>query len=120
MSARLQPRSTLYEQLEALPEGLTAEILNGQLYAQPRPSGAHVVTATSLADELMSPFQKGRGSLFGKDTKSRTVPPRTLSSRSPPGQRRGCVVAPGGRVLDARRSRFATLKKRAPAAEETL
>jgi len=37
MSARPQPRPTLYEQLEALPEGLTGEILNGQLYAQPRP-----------------------------------------------------------------------------------
>jgi Uma2 family endonuclease len=61
MSARPQPKPTLYEQLEALPEGLTGEILNGQLYTQPRPSGAHVVTATSLADELVSPFQKGRG-----------------------------------------------------------
>ena len=61
MSARPQRQPTLYEQLEALPEGLTGEILNGQLYAQPRPSGAHGVTATSLADELVSPFQKGRG-----------------------------------------------------------
>ena len=61
MSARPQLQPTLYEQLEALPEGLTGEILNGQLYAQPRPSGAHVVTVTSLADELVSPFQKGRG-----------------------------------------------------------
>ena len=57
--ARLRP--TLYEQLEALPEGLTGEILNGQLHAQPRPSLPHAITATSLADELVSPFQKGRG-----------------------------------------------------------
>ena len=56
-----EPRPTPYEQLEALPDGLTGEILNGQLYAQPRPSGAHVVTVTSLADELVGPFQKGRG-----------------------------------------------------------
>ena len=61
MSARPQPRSTLYEQLEALPDGLTGELIDGQLYTQPRPSGAHVVTVTSLADELVSPFQKGRG-----------------------------------------------------------
>ncbi|HYN78734.1 MAG TPA: Uma2 family endonuclease [Lamprocystis sp. (in: g-proteobacteria)] len=61
MLARSTPLPTLYEQLEALPEGLTGEILNGQLYTQPRPGGPHVVTATSLADELVSPFQKGRG-----------------------------------------------------------
>ena len=61
MFAYKKTRTSLYEQLEALPEGLTGEILNGQLYTQPRPSGAHVVTATSLADELVSPFQKGRG-----------------------------------------------------------
>lgn len=61
MSAQPQLRPTLYEQLEALPEGLTGEILDGQLYTQPRPSGPHVIAATSLADELVSPFQKGRG-----------------------------------------------------------
>lgn len=61
MQAHQQTRPSLYEQLEALPEGLIGEILSGQLYTQPRPSGAHVVTVTSLADELVSPFQKGRG-----------------------------------------------------------
>lgn len=35
------PQPTLYELLEALPEGLTGEILNGQLHTQPRPSWAH-------------------------------------------------------------------------------
>ena len=52
---------SLYEQLEALPEGLTGEILNGQLFAQPRPSLEHGYTETSLAEELVGPFQKGRG-----------------------------------------------------------
>ena len=32
MSARPHPRPTLYEQFEALPEGLTGEIRNGPLY----------------------------------------------------------------------------------------
>jgi hypothetical protein len=41
MSARPQPKPTLYEQLEALPEGLTGEILNGQLHTQPRPTLEH-------------------------------------------------------------------------------
>ncbi len=59
MPARARP--TLYESLEALPEGVTREILDGQLYAHPRPTAAHGLAATSLADELVSPFQKGRG-----------------------------------------------------------
>lgn len=59
MHGRTQP--TLYEQLEALPEGLTGEILNGQLYTQPRPSGRHGLAESSLIHELLGPFQKGRG-----------------------------------------------------------
>jgi len=54
-------RPTLYEQLEALPEGLTGEILDGQIYTQPRPSGPHGLAASSLGGELVGPFQKGRG-----------------------------------------------------------
>ncbi|RKT43993.1 hypothetical protein [Thiocapsa rosea] len=61
MFADKKTRPSLYEQLEALPEGLTGEILNGQLYTQPRPSGAHVVTASALGYELFGPFQRGRG-----------------------------------------------------------
>ena len=59
MHARTRP--TLYEQLEALPEGLTGEILNGQLYASPRPSGPHGFAASSLGYDLIGPFQRGRG-----------------------------------------------------------
>lgn len=59
----MQPalRPTLYEQLEALPEGLTGEILNGQLHAQPRPSVPHGIAESSLTADLHGPFQKGRG-----------------------------------------------------------
>ena len=59
MHARTRP--TLYEQLEALPEGLTGEILDGQLHTQPRPSGLHGLAALSLGGDLVGPFQKGRG-----------------------------------------------------------
>ncbi len=59
MYARTHP--TLYEQLEALPEGLTGEILDGQLHTQPRPSGPHGFASSSLGYELFGPFQKGRG-----------------------------------------------------------
>lgn len=41
-------RLTLYERLAALPEGLTGEILNGQLHTQPRPSGPHGRTSVRL------------------------------------------------------------------------
>lgn len=59
MHARTRP--TLYEQLEALPEGLTGEILNGQLYTQPRPAWPHALTASVLGTDLCGPFQLGRG-----------------------------------------------------------
>ncbi|MCF7982966.1 MAG: Uma2 family endonuclease [Thiohalocapsa sp.] len=52
---------SLYEQLEALPEGLTGEILNGQLHTQPRPTGPHALTESNLQIEIGSAFGKGRG-----------------------------------------------------------
>ena len=61
MSAQPQPRPTLYERLEALPEGLTGEILDGQIYTQPRPSALHVFAAAELNYELLGPFERGRG-----------------------------------------------------------
>jgi Uma2 family endonuclease len=59
MQHALKP--TLYEQLEALPEGLTGEILNGQLHAQPRPAGPHALTESNLQIEIGGPFGRGRG-----------------------------------------------------------
>ena len=61
MSAQPHRRPSLYEQLKALPAELTGEILDGQLYTQPRPSGPHAVASSSLTGELVGPFQKGRG-----------------------------------------------------------
>gem|GEM_PF-2525768 len=59
----MQPQTepTLYEYLEGLPEGTTGEILDGQLHTQPRPSGPHAITETSLGIELGGPFHKGSG-----------------------------------------------------------
>jgi len=48
MHARLEQPPTLYEQLAALPEGLIGEILNGQLYTQPRPDARHLFTASEM------------------------------------------------------------------------
>ncbi len=50
-----------YQDLIDLPENLVGEIIDGELYAQPRPAPRHVRSSSSLGDELVSPFDKGRG-----------------------------------------------------------
>ncbi len=52
---------TLYKDFMAVPANMIAEIINGALVTQPRPAPKHSVAASSLGDELVSPFQKGRG-----------------------------------------------------------
>ena len=52
---------TRYEQLQALPEGLTGEILNGQLYAQPRPSGPHGRVSVGLDRRIGRGYDEGDG-----------------------------------------------------------
>jgi Uma2 family endonuclease len=52
---------TLYEKLEELPEGLNGEIIDGQLYTEPRPRPRHGVAASNLAAELIGPYSRGRG-----------------------------------------------------------
>jgi Uma2 family endonuclease len=59
--ARAAREQTLYAALEALPERLTGEILEGQLYTQPRPTAPHVSAVSSLAMELGGPYSRGRG-----------------------------------------------------------
>jgi Uma2 family endonuclease len=50
-----------YEDLMQVPPHLVAEILGGRLVTHPRPTPRHAVTGSSLGDELVGPFQKGRG-----------------------------------------------------------
>ncbi len=57
---------SLYDRLMALPEGLTGEILNGQLHAQPRPSCPHMGVESALQIELGGPFDRGRGGPGGR------------------------------------------------------
>jgi len=52
---------TLYEALEALPEGVTGEILDGRLHTQPRPAVPHAIAGSVLGAELVGPFHKGKG-----------------------------------------------------------
>lgn len=54
-------RKATYDDLLQVPEHLVAEIINGRLVTHPRPRPRHAVTSSSLGDELVSPFAKGRG-----------------------------------------------------------
>jgi Uma2 family endonuclease len=58
--AEREKRRATYADLEAVPEHLVAEIIDGELMTHPRPSFRHGAAATSLVDELTGPFQKGR------------------------------------------------------------
>ncbi|WP_089727481.1 Uma2 family endonuclease [Candidatus Thiosymbion oneisti] len=57
MQPALQP--ALYESLEALPAGLTGEILNGQLHTQPRPSGPHGRVASRVDRSIGRSYDDG-------------------------------------------------------------
>jgi Uma2 family endonuclease len=50
-----------YEDLLGLPDDRIGEIVDGELYASPRPSGPHAGTAFELSLDLGEPFQRGRG-----------------------------------------------------------
>jgi Uma2 family endonuclease len=53
-----QPARTreLYEAIEALPDGVTGEIVDGRLYVHPRPAGPHALAAYALGSRLFNPF----------------------------------------------------------------
>jgi Uma2 family endonuclease len=46
--------------LYALPDHVTGEIIDGQLHAQPRPSGRHVLAEGALNVDLGGPYDFGR------------------------------------------------------------
>jgi Uma2 family endonuclease len=50
-----------YEDLLRVPANKVAEILDGELYASPRPATPHALSGSVLGQELTGPFQKGRG-----------------------------------------------------------
>lgn len=50
-----------YEDLCRLPSELRGEIIDGDLYAMPRPASPHIKVASHLGGELYNPFFRGRG-----------------------------------------------------------
>jgi Uma2 family endonuclease len=63
--AMIQPMSkrppATYADLEALPDNIVGEIIDGELYTQPRPASPHAAASSQLGGELHGPFRHGRG-----------------------------------------------------------
>ena len=54
-------RAATYADLETVPEHLVAEILFGSLVTHPRPVPGHAAAQGAVANEVIGPFQRGRG-----------------------------------------------------------
>jgi hypothetical protein len=65
MNPQTAGKETLYEQLMDLPQGLTGEIINGQLHTHPRPAWPHSLAASCLGADLEALFGRGRGDRGG-------------------------------------------------------
>jgi len=50
-----------YEDLFAIPEHHTGQILFGVVHAHPRPAVPHAIAASAIGEELGAPFKRGRG-----------------------------------------------------------
>jgi Uma2 family endonuclease len=61
MDRQTARKPSLYEQLEALPEGLIGEIINGQLRTQPRPAWPHALASSRLGADIEVSYGRGRG-----------------------------------------------------------
>lgn len=60
MSRPVPSLPSLYDRLLALPERVTGEIIDGELYTQPRPAGRHSEAGSVLGMQLGPPFRLGR------------------------------------------------------------
>ena len=61
MSSSATKEKTVYEKWLELPENVIGEIIMGNLHVSPRPAPRHGNAASSLLDEVMGPFHKGKG-----------------------------------------------------------
>ena len=60
MATETKPRAT-YQDLLQVPDNQVAEIIDGELHANPRPALPHAHAASVLGNELVGPFHRGRG-----------------------------------------------------------
>ena len=54
-------RDATYEDLLALPQHVTGQLVFGVLHAHPRPAPKHAQAASTLGEELGPPFKRGKG-----------------------------------------------------------
>jgi Uma2 family endonuclease len=59
--AEAMKRAATYVDLDALPEGTKAHLVDGALVVPPRPSVPHQEAESALGEELRPPFHRGRG-----------------------------------------------------------
>ena len=57
---QLAKKDASYEDLYSIPENMTGEIINGDLYVTPRPARRHALVSSVLGAELVAPFHLGR------------------------------------------------------------
>ncbi len=50
-----------YEDLYSIPDNMIGQIIDGELFAMPRPSFRHSNVASVMTYEISGPFQRGRG-----------------------------------------------------------
>jgi Uma2 family endonuclease len=60
MAARMKSGAT-YEDLVRLPENMVGELIEGELYAWPRPGGKHARGASALGMDIGGAYDRGRG-----------------------------------------------------------
>jgi Uma2 family endonuclease len=60
MTARLREHAT-YQDLLKVPENMVAELIEGELFASPRPAGPHTNASSALGFLVGPPYQFGRG-----------------------------------------------------------
>lgn len=62
MTAHLQEteRAT-YQDLERLPDHVTGELIDGELYASPQPGGRHTLSTSGIGADIYMAYQRGRG-----------------------------------------------------------
>jgi Uma2 family endonuclease len=54
-------KTARYADLDALPEGSKAHLVDGAIFVPPRPSMPHQEAESALGEELRPPFHRGRG-----------------------------------------------------------
>ena len=59
--AAIVRRPATYRDVRDAPPHLVAELIASALYLSPRPAGPHAFVDSSLGEELVGPFSKGRG-----------------------------------------------------------